>query len=78
MTALTRITISLPSDLEAAINEVKANPEFQRTPKSKIVCGLIRQGLEAQRPASQNADSELMEGGDQTEQEVENWENTLE
>ena len=47
MTKLPRILISLPPDIERAINEIKAAPENEYTPKSKIVCALIRRGIKA-------------------------------
>ena len=52
MTRLKRVLISLPRDLEAEINKLKEAPEFQEMPTSKIVCGLIRRGVDAMRQES--------------------------
>lgn len=49
MTELPRLTLSLAPDIEAELNRIKSRPENEHTPKSRIICGLIRDGLEARR-----------------------------
>ena len=56
MTNLPRITISMPSDIEGAVNAIKASPDFKRTPKAKIVCSLIRKGLKAENEKDADTD----------------------
>ena len=56
MTNLPRITISLPPDIEKAVNTIRASPDFKRTPKAKIVCGLIRNGLKAENEQDTDTD----------------------
>ena len=51
MTKLPRLIISLPSDIEQAVNEIKARPGNEKMPKSKIICNLVRSGLSIQRDA---------------------------
>lgn len=46
MTDLPRVTLSLPPDIVTEIKRMKACPEFQRLPKSKILIQLIRLGME--------------------------------
>ena len=46
MTNLKRVMVSLPRDLEAEIDELRKRPEFERLPASRILCRLIRRGLE--------------------------------
>ena len=46
MTNFPRITISLTPDIETAVNEIKSQPGNEHTPKSRIVCGLVREALE--------------------------------
>ena len=46
MTNYPRITISLTPDIENAVNKIKSEPGNEHTPKSRIVCGLVREALE--------------------------------
>ena len=46
MTALKRVMVSLPKDLEAEIDKLRETPEFQGLPASRILCRLIRRGLD--------------------------------
>lgn len=56
MTKLPRLIISLPSDIEEAINKIKSEPENKHTPKSRIVCGLVRQALEMREQTRRDAE----------------------
>ena len=47
MTTLKRVMVSLPRDLEAAIDELRRTPELRNVPVSQILCRLIRKGLDA-------------------------------
>ena len=47
MTTLKRVMVSLPRDIEAEIDRLRETPEFQHLPISKILCRLIRRGLDA-------------------------------
>ncbi|MBQ9492890.1 MAG: hypothetical protein IJR54_04045 [Oscillibacter sp.] len=55
MTTLKRVLVSLPRDLETEIKRMKERPEFQNVPTSRILCGLIRKGLEAGRADTKEA-----------------------
>ena len=58
MTNLPRFTISLPRDIEKKVNEMKNTPEFAKTPKSKIIAFLIRQGMgDGNKEATDPADN---------------------
>ena len=46
MTNLKRVMVSLPRDMEAEIDKLRERPEFERLPASRILCRLIRRGLE--------------------------------
>lgn len=47
MTTLKRVMVSLPRDLEAAVEKLKRTPELRNVPVSQILCRLIRKGLDA-------------------------------
>lgn len=46
MTTLKRVMVSLPRDLEAELDKLRERPEFQGLPASRILCRLIRRGLD--------------------------------
>ena len=47
MTTLKRVMVSLPRDLEAAVDKLRRTPELRNVPVSQILCRLIRKGLDA-------------------------------
>ena len=47
MTTLKRVMVSLPRDLEAAVEKLRRTPELRNVPVSQILCRLIRKGLDA-------------------------------
>lgn len=52
MTDMKRITISLPDDIEAAINELKQSEEFRDASYSSIIRQLVERGLKAKEEAT--------------------------
>ena len=51
MTNLPRIMVSMPPDIEKAIDDMRKEPGNERVPKSKLLCQLVRKGMEHQEDA---------------------------
>ena len=58
MTNLPRVMISMPEDIEIAVNRMKRDPANERVPKSKLLCRLIRKGIERDAELSGKAERE--------------------
>lgn len=46
MTALPRVSVSMPPDVETAIAQMRGIPKFSRMPMSQVYLYLIRLGLQ--------------------------------
>lgn len=46
MTNLPRLTVSLPPDIEQALDNMKREPDNAHVPRSKLLCELVRRGME--------------------------------
>ena len=59
MTELPRVMISMTKDIETAVNRMKSDPKNERVPKSKLLCRLIRKGIEHDAELSGKEEAEV-------------------
>lgn len=61
MTNLPRLTVSIPPDIEQVLDNMKREPDNKHVPRSKLLCELIRRGME-RKPENE---AECLEGRDE-------------